>query len=228
MSLTTDTIAAMINAFAKKEPTQTATNGDILAVLRELSAVASEGAGTGTVTSVSGGATGLTFATATTAPVMQGTLAVANGGTGLTAMGAANTVMGVNSGGTALGYKTLGTGFTVAGIGGSNIRVNLSTGVAGGQSVIGGIGPGENLILSSTDDPVKGLVLIGESQIDETTGNMTLAGSITTAAPAGHTAAAWNLGNEDSGVSTSGIEPNKVVWVETPAGVVPLAIATLL
>lgn len=202
MSLTTDTIAAMINAFAKKEPTQTATNGDILAVLRELSAVASEGAGTGTVTSVSGGTTGLDFSTPSTTPTMNGTLATTNGGTGLTAIGAANTVMGVNSGGTALGYKTLGTGFTVAGIGGSNIRVNLSTGVAGGQSVIGGDAASENLTLSSTSHATKGAIVIGGSQIDETTGDMTLAGSITTAAPAGGTVGAMKFGSVVLGTFT--------------------------
>jgi len=37
--------------------------------------------GSGTVTSVSGGTTGLTFSTPTTTPVMTGTLAIANGGT---------------------------------------------------------------------------------------------------------------------------------------------------
>ena len=47
---------------------------------------------------------------------VTGTLPVASGGTGLTALGSANQVLGVNSGGTALEYKTLSTGGTVTSV----------------------------------------------------------------------------------------------------------------
>lgn len=68
------------------------------------------------VTSFSAGTTGFTPNTATTGAVtLAGTLNVANGGTGLTALGAANTVLGVNAAGTAAEYKaiTAGTGISV-------------------------------------------------------------------------------------------------------------------
>jgi len=47
---------------------------------------------------------------------VSGTLPVASGGTGLAALGSANQVLGVNSGGTALEYKTLSTGGTVTSV----------------------------------------------------------------------------------------------------------------
>jgi len=47
---------------------------------------------------------------------VTGTLPVASGGTGLAALGSANQVLGVNSGGTALEYKTLSTGGTVTSV----------------------------------------------------------------------------------------------------------------
>jgi hypothetical protein len=68
---------------------------------------------------VSGGTTGLTFTggPVTTAGVitMAGTLAPASGGTGLAALGPADTVLGVNAAGTTPEYKALtaGTGMTV-------------------------------------------------------------------------------------------------------------------
>jgi hypothetical protein len=70
----------------------------------------------GTVTSVdvSGGTTGLTSSggpvTTSGTITLAGTLAVANGGTGLTSLGTANQVLAVNSGGTALEYQTATTG----------------------------------------------------------------------------------------------------------------------
>ena len=47
---------------------------------------------------------------------VTGVLPVASGGTGLAALGTANQVLGVNSGGTALEYKTLSTGGTVTSV----------------------------------------------------------------------------------------------------------------
>jgi hypothetical protein len=45
---------------------------------------------------------------------------------------------------------------------------NLSTGVSGGQSVIGGTGAGDNLFLSSTTNTAKGKIVFGTSVYDET------------------------------------------------------------
>ena len=47
---------------------------------------------------------------------VTGTLPVASGGTGLAAIGSANQILAVNSGGTALEYKTLSTGGTVTSV----------------------------------------------------------------------------------------------------------------
>ena len=71
------------------------------------------GSGSGTVTSVglSAGTTGLTVTSDTANPItttgtftLGGTLAVANGGTGLTALGTAGQVLKVNTGATALEF----------------------------------------------------------------------------------------------------------------------------
>ena len=71
------------------------------------------GSGSGTVTSVglSGGTTGLTITSDTTNPItttgtftLGGTLAVANGGTGLSALGTRSQVMSVNAGATGLEF----------------------------------------------------------------------------------------------------------------------------
>jgi len=71
------------------------------------------GSGSGTVTSVGldGGATGLTITSDTTNPItttgtftLGGTLAVANGGTGLSALGTRSQVMSVNNGATGLEF----------------------------------------------------------------------------------------------------------------------------
>ena len=75
----------------------------------------------GTVTSidVSGGTTGLTFTggpvTTSGTITMAGTLSPSNGGTGLSSLGTANQVLGVNNAGTLPEYKTVsaGTGISV-------------------------------------------------------------------------------------------------------------------
>jgi hypothetical protein len=83
-----------------------------------LLADAASAASTGTVTSVdvSGGTTGLTFSggpvTTNGVITVAGTLAVANGGTGLTTLGSANQVLAVNSGATALEYQTVTAGIS--------------------------------------------------------------------------------------------------------------------
>ena len=68
------------------------------------------------VTSFHTSLSGLTPSTPTTGVVtLAGTLGATSGGTGLTALGAANTILGVNAGGSALEYKaiTAGTGISV-------------------------------------------------------------------------------------------------------------------
>jgi hypothetical protein len=71
------------------------------------------GSGSGTVTSVglSGGTTGITITSDTANPItttgtftLGGTLAVANGGTGLSALGTRSQVMSVNAGATGLEF----------------------------------------------------------------------------------------------------------------------------
>jgi hypothetical protein len=69
------------------------------------------------VTSFSAGSTGLLPSSATTGNVvLTGTLATANGGTGLTTIGSSNQLLAINVTGTALEYKTIaaGTGITVS------------------------------------------------------------------------------------------------------------------
>lgn len=93
-------------------------------------------AGTGgTVTSVDvdGGTTGLTF---TGGPIvdagvitMEGVLAPASGGTGLTALGPANTVLGVNAAATASEYKTLTGTIGISVTHGANVVTFNNTGV---------------------------------------------------------------------------------------------------
>jgi len=49
----------------------------------------------------------------------------------------------------------------------NTITANLSTGVSGGQSVIGGTASGNNLTLSSTSNATKGKIIFGTSAYDE-------------------------------------------------------------
>ena len=103
----------------------------------------------GTVTSidVSGGTTGLTTTggpvTTSGTITFAGTLVVANGGTGLTALGTANQVLGVNGGGTALEYQTVvvasgGTGLTALGTANQVLAVNAGATALEYQSVTTG------------------------------------------------------------------------------------------
>lgn len=59
---------------------------------------------------------------------------------------------------------TFSTGLTDAS---STITANLSTGVSGGQSVVGGTASGNGLTLSSTSNATKGKILFGTSAYDE-------------------------------------------------------------
>ena len=49
----------------------------------------------------------------------------------------------------------------------NNVTNDLITGIAGGQVIVGGINPGENLSLSSTGDAAKGKIKFGSSAYDE-------------------------------------------------------------
>ena len=107
------------------------------------------GSGSGTVTSVGldGGTTGITITSDTTNPItttgtftLGGTLAVANGGTGLTALGTAGQVLKVNTGATALefGNPTFSVqnsgGSSITGIDTLNFNSNISVVTAPGSS----------------------------------------------------------------------------------------------
>jgi len=107
------------------------------------------GSGSGTVTSVGldGGTTGITITSDTANPItttgtftLGGTLAVANGGTGLTALGTAGQVLKVNTGATALefGNPTFSVqdsgGSVVSGIDTLNFNSNVSVVTAPGSS----------------------------------------------------------------------------------------------
>lgn len=85
-----------------------------------------------------------------------------SGGTLLTVTDGSTSVTGVD-------IIDFTTGATVAnaGAGQANVSINLSTGISGGQSVIGGTGASENLTLSSTTNTTKGKLLFGTSAFDE-------------------------------------------------------------
>lgn len=78
-----------------------------------------------------------------------------------TANGKVQTITGVNLA-TALGVTsyTFSTGLTNTS---GTITNNLSTGVSGGQSIIGGTASGNNLTLSSTTNGTKGKVILGSA-----------------------------------------------------------------
>jgi len=59
---------------------------------------------------------------------------------------------------------TAGTGLTLTG---SSFSSNLSTGISGGQTAIGGTASGNSLTLSSTSHATKGKILFGTSAYDE-------------------------------------------------------------
>lgn len=107
------------------------------------------GSGSGTVTSIGldGGTTGITITSDTTNPItttgtftLGGTLATANGGTGLTTLGTAGQILKVNSGATAFefGNPTIllqdSGGAVVSGIDTLNFNNNVSVVTAPGSS----------------------------------------------------------------------------------------------
>lgn len=97
-------------------------NGYLLTSVSGVPTWVAPGVGGGTVTSVnaSGGTTGLSFSggpiTTSGSVTLSGTLVVANGGTGITTLGSANTILGVNNAGTANEHKVVSNGLTSAAV----------------------------------------------------------------------------------------------------------------
>lgn len=89
----------------------------------------------------------------------------------------------------------------------NTITNDLSTGVSGGQSVIGGTASGNSLTLSSTSDATKGDIIFGTSSYDETTNqlNITNTGQDTALTVTGNTNTPFqiNVTNTSSGASAS-------------------------
>lgn len=80
-----------------------------------------------------------------------------------------STISGISLGSN-LANHIAGTGLTGSNYNGSGAQTwtaNLATGVAGGQSVIGGTASGNSLTLSSTTHATKGKILFGNSAYDE-------------------------------------------------------------
>lgn len=89
---------------------------------------------------------------------------------------------------------------------GNNVAVDLTTGVSGGQSVVGGTGASNDLTLSSTTNATKGRILIGgtATSISEVTGAIIVGGAAAVApisvTPNAATAALhFAVGTADSG-----------------------------
>jgi hypothetical protein len=75
---------------------------------------------------------GLTPSTATSGAVtLAGTLGTSSGGTGLTTLGSANQILGVDAAGTALEYKTVTAGTAISVVHGAGVITINNTGVTG-------------------------------------------------------------------------------------------------
>lgn len=97
------------------------------------------GGGGGTVTSVSGGTTGLTFNTPTTTPTMTGTLLIANGGTGqVTANAALNALLPPQAGNAGEFLTTDGTNTSWAVAGGGSSALSSVTAAVAANSINNG------------------------------------------------------------------------------------------
>jgi hypothetical protein len=159
------------------------------------------GGGSGTVTSITAG-TNLTGGTITT----SGTINLDTTLTGLTSV-SSTTFVGALTG-TASGNElplTFSTGLTRAT---NTITSNLSTGISGGQSVIGGTASGNNLTLSSTSNATKGKINFGTSNYDEALNqlNITNSSQDTWVTATGNINSSFqaNIQNTNSGASASG------------------------
>lgn len=176
------------------------TGAGTLAVTTALSGVL-KGTGTGFAAAVAGTDYVVPSGSITgTAANITGTVAVANGGTGLTAVGTANQVQGVNAAGTGLEYKTLtaGTNVTIthgagtvtiaaSGGGGSGTVTSVGMTVPGGLTVTGSpITTSGTLAISTA---LAGIVKAGGGNFSAATdgadyySSATLPGALTSYAP---------------------------------------------
>lgn len=123
------------------------------------------------------------------------------------------------------GSYTFSTGLTnTAG----TITNDLSTGVAGGQTVFGGTGPADNLILASTIHPVKGNIYFGQAQnawydADDQYFQINTNGAGTTQTL---TSGIWLQNNTNAAAGAQQISPSQVFegqgWATTPVSSVPV------
>ena len=94
------------------------------------------------------------------------------GGANLTFSGASTPVALVSDSGTDVNFVD-GSGITIAGTSTTlTLNNNLTTGVSGGQTVVGGTASGNSLTISSTTNATKGDILFGTSAYKETTNRL--------------------------------------------------------
>lgn len=134
------------------------------------------------VTSVnaSGGTTGLTFSggpvTTTGTLTLAGTLATANGGTGLTSIGTASQILGVNTGATGLEYKTVSAG--------TGISVTLAAGsITVANTGVTSVGISTPSFLTVTNSPVTTTGTIALALATQTTNTVFAAPNGSTGVP---------------------------------------------
>jgi len=147
---------------------------------------------------------------------VTGTLPVGSGGTGLAALGSANQVLGVNSGGTALEYKTLSTGGTVTSVavtGSDGIEVDSGSPV----TTSGTIALGINSTTLSTHLGLGSLATqstITESQISDLQTYLTASSTATLTNKSGNISQWTN----DSGYLTAEVNDLSaaVTWANVP------------
>jgi len=113
------------------------------------------------------------------AKITTGAFGTARGGTGLAAIGSANQFLGVNSGATALEYKSiLGTTNQISVVHGAgsvtlntpqdiDTAANVTFGSVTAATMRGSASSGANLTLQSTSHATKGKILFGASAYDE-------------------------------------------------------------
>ena len=153
-----------LNTWARLNP---GTTGQVLTLsVAGFPVWSTPGSGTGTVTSVSGGTTGLTFTNPTTTPTMTGTLGFANGGTSATSrQDAINALAGAVTNGQVL--RGNGTNIVMG-------QVNAATDITGTlQLANGGLGTttitsGQIFIGAGVNTIIKGQILGTANQINST------------------------------------------------------------
>lgn len=164
----------------------------------------------GTITAGTWNGTAIANANLANSSLTIGSTTIALGATSTTLAGltsvAATTFTGALTG-VASGNElplTFSTGLTRTT---NTITTDLSTGVSGGQSVIGGTASGDDLALSSTSNATKGSILFGTSDYDEATNqlNITNSGQDTWLTATGDVNSFFqaNLQNTNAGASAS-------------------------